>query len=36
MKQTGIVDRFEGDQVVVEIGNQLVNFPRADAPAMLA
>ena len=36
MKQTGIVDRFEGDQVVVEIGNKLVNFPRADAPAMLA
>ena len=36
MKQTGIVDRFEGDQVVVEIGNQLVNIPRADAPAMLA
>lgn len=36
MKQTGIVDRFEGDQVVVEIGNQLVNFPRAEAPAMLA
>ena len=36
MKQTGIVDRFEGDQVVVEIGNQLGNFPRADAPAMLA
>ena len=35
MKQTGIVDRFEGDQVVVEIGNQLVNFPRADAPAMV-
>ena len=35
MKQTGIVDRFEGDQVVVEIGNQLVNFPRADAPGMV-
>lgn len=35
MKQTGIVDRFEGDYVVVEIGSQLVNFPRAEAPAML-
>ena len=36
MKQNGIVDRFEGDQVVVEMNGKLVNFPRADAPAMLA
>ena len=36
MKQTGIVDRFEGDQVVVEMNGKLFNFPRADAPAMLA
>nr|WP_297178670.1 DUF3006 domain-containing protein [uncultured Agathobaculum sp.] len=36
MKQTGIVDRFEGDTVVVEIGGRLVNFPRAGAPSMLA
>ena len=36
MKQTGIVDRFEGDFVVVEVGDEFVNFPRADAPAMLA
>ena len=36
MKQTGIVDRFEGDQVVVEVNGKMVNFPRADAPAMLA
>ena len=36
MKQTGIVDRFEGDQVVVEMNGKLVNFPRADAPPMLA
>nr|WP_297275528.1 DUF3006 domain-containing protein [uncultured Agathobaculum sp.] len=35
MKQTGIVDRFEGDDVVVEISGKMVNFPRADAPAML-
>ncbi len=35
MKQTGIVDRFEGDDVVVEIGGKMINFPRADAPAML-
>lgn len=35
MKQTGIVDRFEGDSVVVEIGDRLVNFPRAESPAML-
>lgn len=35
MKQTGIVDRFEGDDVVVEIGGKMVNFPRSDAPAML-
>lgn len=35
MKQTGIVDRFEGDDVVVEIGGKMVNFSRADAPAML-
>ena len=36
MKQTGIVDRFEGDYVVVEIGDKMVNFPCTDAPAMLA
>lgn len=36
MKQTGIIDRFEGDTVVVEIGGRLVNFPRAGAPSMLA
>ena len=36
MKQTGLVDRFEGDTVVVEIGGRLVNFPRAGAPSMLA
>lgn len=35
MKQTGIVDRFEGDYVIVEIDEELKNFPRADAPAML-
>lgn len=35
MKQTGIVDRFEGDDVIVEIDGKMVNFPRADAPAML-
>ena len=27
MKQTGIVDRFEGDQVVVEVNGKMVNFP---------
>ena len=36
MKQTGIVDRFEGDFVVVEIGDKMVNFPRSESPAMLA
>ena len=36
MKQTGIVDRFEGDLVVVEIDDQMVNFPRNESPAMLA
>ena len=36
MKQTGIVDRFEGDFVVVEINDKMVNFPRAETPAMLA
>ena len=36
MKQTGIVDRYEGDQVVVDVNGKMVNFPRADAPAMLA
>lgn len=35
MKQIGIVDRFEGDDVVVEIGGKMVNFPRAGAPTML-
>ena len=34
-KQTGIVDRFEGDSVVVEVNGKMVNFDRADAPAML-
>lgn len=36
MKQTGIVDRFEGGRVVIEIGEQMVEFPRDEAPAMLA
>ena len=36
MKQNGIVDRFEGDMVVVEIDGKMVNFPRADTPSMLA
>ena len=36
MKQTGIVERFEGDQGVGEVNGKMVNFPRADAPAMLA
>lgn len=35
MKQVGIVDRFEGDYVVVEVENKMVNFPRANSPAML-
>ena len=34
-KQTGIVDRFEGDSVVVEVNGEMVNFDRADAPEML-
>ena len=29
-KQTGIVDRFEGDSVVVEVNSEMVNFDRAD------
>lgn len=36
MKQTGIVDRFEGDHVLVEIDGKMIEFARADAPAMLA
>ena len=36
MKQTGIVDRFEGDTVVVEIGGKPMNFPSAGATSMLA
>lgn len=37
MKQTGIVDRFEGDFVVVETGeDKFVNIPRKNAPQMLA
>lgn len=35
MKQIGIVDRFEGDYVVVEVEKKMVNFLRADSPAML-
>ena len=34
-KQTGIVDRFEGDSVVVEVNGEMVNFARADAHSML-
>ena len=30
-----IVDCFEGDSVVVEVNGEMVNFDRADAPAML-
>ena len=36
MKQTGIVDRFEGEFVIVEINEKMVNFLRAESPAMLA
>ena len=36
MKQTGIVDRFEGEYVIVEIGDKLVEIPRAQTPDMLA
>ncbi len=35
MKQTGIVDRFEGDYVVVEVNRKMVNFLRSESPAML-
>jgi hypothetical protein len=35
MKKTGIVDRFEGDYVVVEVDKQMVNIPRSEAPVML-
>ena len=28
-------NRFEGDSVVVEVNGEMVNFDRADAPAML-
>ena len=29
------LDCFEGDSVVVEVNGEMVNFDRADAPAML-
>ena len=36
MKKTAIVDRFEGDYVVLESENEgMINIPRANAPAML-
>lgn len=35
MKQTAIVDRFEGDYVVLETEDGILNIPRATAPAML-
>ncbi len=35
MKQTGIVDRFEGDYVVVEVNRKMVNFLRSESPLML-
>ncbi len=35
MKQSGIVDRFEGNYVVVEVGEKMINFPREESPAML-
>lgn len=35
MKQIATVDRFEGDFVVVETDDGMVNIPRANAPQML-
>lgn len=35
MKQTGIVDRFEGNYIVVEINQEMVNISRDRAPTML-
>ncbi|MGE4549653.1 MAG: DUF3006 domain-containing protein [Intestinibacillus sp.] len=35
MKKTAIVDRFEGDFVVLETDDGMINIPRANAPEML-
>lgn len=35
MKQTAIVDRFEGDYVVLETEDGMLNVLRAEAPEML-
>lgn len=36
MKQTGIVDRFEGDRVIVELKRGFIDVPRQGTPPMLA
>ena len=36
MKQKAIVDRFEGDFVVLESDHGMINIPRKNAPAMVA
>lgn len=35
MKQLGVVDRFEGDFIVLETDDGMINIPRANAPEML-
>lgn len=35
MKQTAVVDRFEGDKIVLETEDGMVDIPRANAPEML-
>lgn len=36
MKKTAIIDRFEGNFVVLETDDGMVNIPRANTPEMVA
>lgn len=36
MKKIAIIDRFEGDLVILETDDGMINIPRANTPQMIA
>ena len=36
MKKIAIIDRFEGDFVILETDDGMINIPRANTPEMIA
>ncbi|MGE4547977.1 MAG: DUF3006 domain-containing protein [Intestinibacillus sp.] len=36
MKKIAIIDRFEGDLVILETDDGMINIPRANTPEMIA